>query len=116
MSANDSADMKDTTMALNWILSQDKFRDGQHGPVFLALRADTGDLITAEKWDLEVPGDSSLREGILSHLEKKQMSPSQPNIVSYLGYQLREGHIFVTVPTITAHYINALASPTACRF
>ncbi|KAG6353651.1 hypothetical protein INS49_005359 [Diaporthe citri] len=95
MSASDSADMKDATIGFDWVLSQDKIRDGQHGPVFLALRADTGELITADKWDLEGPGDSSLRESIVSHLGKKQMSPSQPNIVSYLGYQLKEGHIFV---------------------
>lgn len=95
MSARDLVDRNNTNMAFNWVLSQHKIRDGQHGPVFLALRAGTRELITAEKWDLEVPGDSSLRDGIVSHLAKKEMSPSQPNVVSYLGYQLREGHIFV---------------------
>lgn len=95
MSASDPADMKYTNITFDWVLSQDKIRDGQHGPVFPALRADTGKLIAAEKLELEGSGDSSVRESILSHLERKQMSPSRPNVVSYLGYQLKEGHIFV---------------------
>lgn len=98
MSASDSADMQHTTIPFDWVLSQDKIRDGQHGAVFSALRSDTGELVTAEKLDLGVPGDSFLREStenIVSHLEKKQMSPSHPNVVTYLGYELKEGHIFV---------------------
>ncbi|KAI7776185.1 hypothetical protein LA080_005757 [Diaporthe eres] len=87
--------MKHSTITFDWELSQAKIRDGQHGPVFSALRTDTGKLITAEKLDLGEPSESSLRGSIMYHLEKKQMSPSQPNVVSYLGYQLKEGDIFV---------------------
>ncbi|KAI3396953.1 hypothetical protein diail_11353 [Diaporthe ilicicola] len=95
MSASDSADINHAAITFGWILSQNKIRDGQHGPVFSAMRADTGDLIIAERLDVDPAGDSSVQESIVSYLEKKQIRQSQPNIVSYLGYQLKEGHLFV---------------------
>lgn len=82
-------------MTFDWDLSQKKIRDGQYGPVFSGLRADTSHLITAEKLELEGPGDSPVRDIIVSQLEKNQTGLSQPNVVSYLGYELKEGHIFV---------------------
>lgn len=95
MSASDSADVNHAAISFEWILSQNKIRDGQHGPVFSAMRADNGHLITAERLDVDPAGDPSVQESIVSYLEKKQVRPGQPNIVSYLGYQLKEGHVFV---------------------
>jgi len=86
MSTSDSADMKYIApIAFDWILKGDKIRDGRYGPVFLAMRTDTAELIAAEKLEVDV--------GL--HLENKQIHQSEPNIVSCLGYQRKGDHIFI---------------------
>lgn len=97
MSTHGSVDMtlEQPPIHFGWILG-DKIRDGRLGPVFTALRPDTGDLLAAEKLVLDESGTSCVTtDRVLSHLKSKRLFPSQPNVVSYLGYQLREGHIFI---------------------
>lgn len=85
----------------DWSLGN-KIRDGRYGPVFVALRTDTAELITAEKLILDEPGTSSVtRARVLSHLESKTIYQNQPNVVSYLGHQLKERHLFVLTEYLT---------------
>lgn len=81
----------------DWVLKDGKIRDGRYGPVFQAMRTDTGEFITAERLRLEEPSDSYALESVVSHLENKQMNQSEPNVVSYLGYRRRADHIFILI-------------------
>lgn len=120
MSTRESVDTKQTPGHFDWTLGN-KIRDGRFGPVFLALRTDTAELITAEKLVLDEPVTASvIRDRVISHLESKHVYPRQPNVVSYLGHQLKEGHIFIlteysaggTLRDFVQHY-GALPHPLA---
>lgn len=94
-STSGTVDLKQATSQFDWDLGN-KIRDGRFGPVFIGLRADTAELITAERIVLDEPSISSIAtDRLVSHLEGKQAYPSGPNIVSYLGYRLKEGHIYL---------------------
>ncbi|KUI61572.1 Protein kinase byr2 [Cytospora mali] len=95
MSTHESVDTEQTTTHFDWHLGG-KIRDGRFGPVFTGLRPDTGELFTAEKLVLDEPGTSSVTiDRVLSRLKDNQALPSQPNVVSYLGYQRKEGDIYI---------------------
>lgn len=79
----------------DWILKDGKIRDGRYGPVFLALRTDTADIIAAEQLGLEDPSDAYALESIVSCLENKKVKQSEPNVISYLGYRFEGDHIFL---------------------
>lgn len=114
--------MKQTPGHFDWTLGN-KIRDGRYGPVFLALRADTAELITAEKLVLDEPGTSPVitTDRVVLHLESKQVYPSQPNVVSYLGHQLKDEHNFIlteyspggTLRDFVQRY-GAIPQPLAC--
>lgn len=74
-------------------LSQEKLRDGRYGPVFHAIRDDTGEFLTAEL--LEEPGDPDALRSLLSDLDKRQVSQAHPYVVSYLGHQQKEDKIYI---------------------
>ncbi|KUI72365.1 Mitogen-activated protein kinase kinase kinase ANP1 [Cytospora mali] len=96
MSTYESVDMKQTiTSHFDWHLGG-KIRDGRFGPVFTGLRPDTGELFTAERLVVDEPSSSAVTiDRVLSHLEDNQALPSQPNVVSYLGHQRKEGDIYI---------------------
>ncbi|KAL1859661.1 hypothetical protein Daus18300_009526 [Diaporthe australafricana] len=94
MSAREIPNRKHTSSSFDWAIGS-KIKDGRYGPVYLALRDDTGELITAEKLVLDERGNSSVLESVASHLDSRLVTPSQPNVVSFLEYQVKEGHIFM---------------------
>lgn len=95
MSTHESADREQTPNEIDWIIGS-KLRDGRYGPVYLGLRTDTGDLISAEELTpQDEPGTESSLESVVATLESRLASPSQPNIIPILGYQLKEGRLFV---------------------
>ncbi|ROV99868.1 hypothetical protein VMCG_06282 [Cytospora schulzeri] len=113
MSTCESVDVKQNPARFEWHLVGNKTRDGRFGPVFTAIRPDTTDFITAEKLTLVEPGTSSvIAKRVVSHLQRKQIYPSQPNVVSYLGYQLKEGHIFI----LTEHSFGGTLRDFVQRF
>lgn len=90
-------------------LSPDKLRDGRYGPVFQAIREDTGEFVTAEL--LEEPGDpsSALLQSLLSGLDKKQQaSQGHTHVVSYLGHQRHDEKAYLLT--------EYLAGGTLCEF
>lgn len=93
MSARESANRKQTSSSFDWTIGS-KVRDGRYGPVYLALRDDTAELITAEELVLDESNSSQL-ESVASHLQSRLLTPGQPNVVSFLGYQAKEGNIFI---------------------
>ena len=94
MATLETADRKHTSNSFDWTIGS-KVRDGQYGPVFLGLRTDTGELISAEEFTPGEPGTASALESVVATLESRLASPSQPNVISLLGYELKEGKIFV---------------------
>lgn len=121
MSTPESVDVKQAPGHFDWTLGN-KIRDGRFGPVFTALRTDTAELITAEKIVLDEPGTSSVStDRVVSHLQSKQVYPGQPNVVSYLGFQLKEGHVYIlaeysaggTLRDFVQRY-GAIPQPLAC--
>ncbi|KAH8757248.1 kinase-like domain-containing protein [Diaporthe sp. PMI_573] len=94
MATLETADTKHTSNSFDWTIGS-KVRDGQYGPVFLGLRTDTGELISAEEFTPGEPGTASALESVVAALESRLASPSQPNVISLLGYELKEGKIFV---------------------
>ncbi|KAJ0116878.1 hypothetical protein J7T55_010029 [Diaporthe amygdali] len=75
-----------------WYLGS-KAREGRYGPVFVALRDDTAELITAEQVALDGLGDSA--ESVVVLLESKLATSNPPGLVSYLGYEVKEEHVFI---------------------
>ncbi|KAI3392427.1 hypothetical protein diail_5706 [Diaporthe ilicicola] len=94
MSDREPVEGKPASSSFDWTIGA-KVRDGRCGPVYLALRDDTGELIAAEEVVLDDHADSSVLESVASRLESELGRPSLPNVVSYLGYQLREGRMFI---------------------
>lgn len=95
MSTSEPADRKHTSSSFDWTIGS-KMRDGRYGPVFLGLRSDTADLISAEEFTpQDEPGTASALESVLALLESRLARPSQPNIISCLGYEIKEGRIFI---------------------
>lgn len=95
MSTEEAADGQHTSHDFDWTIGS-KIRDGRYGPVFLGLRTDTGDLISAE--ELAPEGEersTSTPESVGAILKSRLASPSQPNVISLLGYQRKEGRMFV---------------------
>lgn len=95
MSTQNSTDRKHTPTTLDWIIGS-KIRDGRHGPVFLGMRTDTAEFISAE----ELPpqdelGNASTLESLEALLESRLAIPNQPNVIPYLGYQHKEGRTFI---------------------
>ena len=87
--------MKRISNSTDWLLMENKIRDGRYGPVFLIMKKDTAEMVTAEQLDLEEPFSPALLESVISQLEKKVMNQSEPNVVSYLGYQKKDDRIFL---------------------
>lgn len=95
MSTQNSVDGRHTSNTLDWIIGS-KIRDGRYGPVFLGMRTDTAEFISAEELTpQEEPGGASLLETIEAHLEPRLAIPNQPNVIPYLGYQHKEGRTFI---------------------
>lgn len=95
MSTSEPAGRKHTSSSFDWIIGS-KIRDGRYGPVLLGLRSDTANLISAEEFKpQDGPGTASALESVVALLESRLARPSQPNIISCLGYELKEGRIFV---------------------
>lgn len=84
-----------TTSTFDFLLQEDqKLRDGRYGPVFLAMRLDTGALIGAERLDLDEFGEAAVLKSVASHLEQQLQQPEQ-SVVSYFGHQRRDGHSYL---------------------
>lgn len=95
MSTKDSADRKNNPNTLDWIIGS-KIRDGRHGPVFLGMRTDTAEFISAEELPpQDEPDDASTLESVEAVLESRLAIPNQPNVIPYLGYQHKEGRTFI---------------------
>lgn len=94
MATDDAADQGYTSNSFDWTIGS-KLRDGRYGPVFLGLRPDTGDLISAEQLSPGEHGTASSLGGVVATLESRLASPAQPNIVSLLGHELRGGKLVV---------------------
>lgn len=95
MSTSEDADREHTSNTFDWTIGR-KVRDGRYGPVFVGLRADTTELISAEQVTPQgEPGAASALESVVATLEARLASPAQPNVISYLGYELRGKSIFV---------------------
>lgn len=88
-----SANMEHASSSFQISPSQEKLRDGRYGPVFHAIRDDTGEFLTAEL--LEEPGDPDALRSLLSDLDKRQVSQAHPYVVSYLGHQQKEDKIYI---------------------
>lgn len=94
MSTQKSADGQ-TPNTLDWIIGS-KIRDGRYGPVFLGMRADTAEFISAEELTpRNEPGGASAPESLEALLESRLAIPTQPNVIPYLGYQHKEGRTFI---------------------
>lgn len=81
---------------MDWIIGS-KIRDGRYGPVFLGMRTDTAEFISAEELTpQDKPGaaEPSL-ESMVATLEARLAGPNQPNVIPYLGHQRKEGRAFV---------------------
>lgn len=59
------------------------------------MRTDTTELLTAERISPFKTDEPDDLESIISHLAAQPMSQSEPNVVSYLSYQQREGHLYI---------------------
>lgn len=95
MSTSEPADREHTSSSFDWTIGA-KVRDGRYGPVFVGLRADTADLISAEEFTPpDEPDTTPALESVVATLESRLARPSQPNVISCLGYELKEGRIFV---------------------
>lgn len=94
MATHESAIKEQTSSSFGWTVGA-KIRNGRYGPVFLGLRTDTGILISAEEFSPGEPGTVSALGSVVATLESRLTSPSQQNIVSLLGYELKGGNIFV---------------------
>lgn len=92
MSTQNSAE----TNTLDWIIGS-KVRDGRYGPVFLGMRTDTAEFISAEELlPQDNPGDDApVLESMVAALESRLAGPNQPNVIPYLGHQHKEGRTFV---------------------
>ncbi|KAG6358060.1 hypothetical protein INS49_013944 [Diaporthe citri] len=120
MSNSEPADKKHTSSSFDWTIGA-RIRDGRYGPVFLGLRTDTAELISAEEFTpQDEPGTASALESVVAFLGSRLARPSQPNIISCLGYELKEGRIFIlteylpggTVRDLTRSY-GAIPQPLA---
>lgn len=119
MASQESADKEQISSSFDWTVGA-KIRDGRYGPVFLGLRTDTGDLISAEEFSPGEPGTLCALESVVATLESRLASQSQQHIVSLLGYELKEGNIFVlteyvpggTLRDLVQHY-GAIPQPLA---
>ncbi|KAF2228081.1 serine/threonine protein kinase [Elsinoe ampelina] len=68
----------------DWILSeQPALRSGRYGPVFSAMSSSDGQLLWAERVELQ----SSVVDQVLSHLRHTPKPAPDQNLVQYLGYQ-----------------------------
>lgn len=95
MSTSEPADREHTSKNFDWTIGA-KIRDGRYGPVFVGLRTDTADLISAEEFTpQDEAGTEPALESVVALLESRLARPSQPNVISCLGYELKEGRIFV---------------------
>lgn len=95
MSTQESADGQHTPTTLDWIIGS-KIRDGRYGPVFLGMRTDTAEFISAEELPpQDKPGSASALESVEALLESRLAIPNQPNVIPYLGYQHKEGRTFI---------------------
>lgn len=95
MSTKDSADRKNNPNTLDWIIGS-KIRDGRYGPVFLGMRTDTAEFVSAEELTLQdEPGGASPPASLETLLESRLAIPNQPNVVPCLGYQHKEGRTFI---------------------
>lgn len=121
MSTENSADRIHTSNTLDWIIGS-KIRDGRHGPVFLGMRTDTAEFISAEELTpQDEPGDASAQESLEALLESRLAIPNQPNVIPYLGYQHKEGRTFIlteylqggTLQDLIRSY-GAIPEPLAC--
>lgn len=95
MSTQEPASKKHTSSNLDWIVGS-KIRDGRNGPVFLGMRTDTAEFISAEELPPQDESDSaSAPESLETLLESRLAIPNQPNVIPYLGYQHKEGRTFI---------------------
>lgn len=94
MATHKSVDRKHTSSSFDWTIGS-KTREGRYGPVFIGLRTDTAELISAEEFTLGEPGSACAPESVVATLESRLASPSQPNVISLLGHELKEGEILV---------------------
>lgn len=94
MATHDSAEKEHPSNSIEWTIGS-KLRDGRHGPVFLGLRTDTGDLISAEELTPGEHGTAFSLENIVATIKSRLAAPRQPNVVSLLGYELKGGNIVV---------------------
>ncbi|KAL8370603.1 hypothetical protein RB595_000801 [Gaeumannomyces hyphopodioides] len=82
------------TVSFEWTLNNDKVRDGRYGPVFLALNNATGQLLAAERLDLDLPALATA----LAHLDQTPGCHDQEwqqHTLPYFGYQRRGDHTYV---------------------
>lgn len=94
MSTQKSADGQ-TPNTLDWIIGS-KIRDGRYGPVFLGMRTDTAEFISAEELSpQDEPSHAPSPDGLEALLESRLARPNQPNVIPYLGYQHKEGRTFI---------------------
>lgn len=85
--------MEGTPDTSEWLLGDEKLRDGRYGPVFIGLRTTTGELITAER--LTLPSDTKSQQSLLSRLQHRQAIPTGSHIVSYQACEEKEGHYYL---------------------
>lgn len=121
MSSQNPAGGKHTPNTYDWIIGS-KIRDGRYGPVFLGMRTDTAEFISAEELPpQDEPGGASAPKSLEALLESRQAIANQPNVISYLGYQHKEGRTFIlteylqggTLQGLIQSY-GALPEPLAC--
>ncbi|EJT68694.1 serine/threonine protein kinase [Gaeumannomyces tritici R3-111a-1] len=72
-----------------------KLRDGRYGPVFLALRLDTGVLISAERLDLDEFGEVAVLKSVASQLQQQQQQQPEQPVVAYIGHKRSDGHSYL---------------------
>lgn len=96
MSTPKPAEKKHSSTSLDWFLGS-KIRDGRYGPVFLGMRSDTGEFISAEELTPQDKQgeDAPTLEGMVATIESRLAGPSQPNVISCLGYQRKDGRMFI---------------------
>lgn len=95
MSTQESAGKEHTSNTLDWIIGS-KVRDGRYGPVFLGMRTDTAEFISAEEFPpQDEPSHCPSPESLETLLETRLAKPNQPNVIPYLGYQHKEGRTFI---------------------
>lgn len=81
-----------TSSNFKWHLGS-KVREGRYGTIFVALMDDTAELITAEQAALD--GLDHSTESVMALLESRLATSNPPGLVSYLGYEVREEHVFI---------------------